>query len=91
MERRFRIRLNELLDDAEVPPGLLRGALPRLEAFVQPFVASLQRGQQDLHARRYVAGLLSTLPDKNVASIAFWLCERSCAGHMWPRSKPPPS
>ena len=38
MERRFRVRLDELLDDAEVPPGLLRGVLPRLEAFLQPFV-----------------------------------------------------
>jgi hypothetical protein len=35
MERRFRIRLDELLEDAEVPPGLLRGVfhllLDRLE------------------------------------------------------------
>ena len=41
MERRFRVRLDELLSGAEVPPGLLRGALPRLEAFLEPFVASL--------------------------------------------------
>jgi hypothetical protein len=30
MERRFRVRLDELLDDAQVCPGLLRGVLPRL-------------------------------------------------------------
>jgi hypothetical protein len=29
MERRFRVRLEELLDDAQVRPGLLRGVLPR--------------------------------------------------------------
>src|SRR5262245_24081883 len=38
VERRYRIRLNELLEDAEIPPGLLRGALPRLEAFLRPFL-----------------------------------------------------
>ena len=41
MERRFRVRLEELLADAEVPPGLLRGVLPRLEAFLEPFAAAL--------------------------------------------------
>src|SRR5262249_34572845 len=35
MEQRFQVRLKELLSDAEVPPGLLRGVLPRLEAFRQ--------------------------------------------------------
>lgn len=34
MERRFRVRLGELRDDAEVRPGLLRGLAPRLEAFL---------------------------------------------------------
>ncbi len=41
MERRFRVRLDELLDDAEVLPGLLRAACcRRLQDFLQPFVAS---------------------------------------------------
>ena len=31
MERRFRIRLEELLNDAEVRPSMLAGVLPRLE------------------------------------------------------------
>jgi hypothetical protein len=38
MERRFRVRLQELLDDAVVRPSLLRGVLPRVESFLQPFV-----------------------------------------------------
>ena len=41
MERRFRVRLQELLDDAEVPPGLMRGLPQRLEGFLQPFVEAL--------------------------------------------------
>ena len=45
MERRFRVRLDELLTDTEVPPDLLRGLLPRLEAFLRPFVATLQHDE----------------------------------------------
>jgi hypothetical protein len=62
--------LDELLDDAEVPPGLLRGLQPRLESFLQPFVLSMRRDEQRQNARHYVRGLLSCLPDKNVESIA---------------------
>jgi SRSO17 transposase len=71
MERRFRVRLDELLDDAEVPPGLLRGVLPRLEAFLEPFVASLTRAEQRRNARHYVQGLLSDLGGKNAEAIAY--------------------
>jgi SRSO17 transposase len=71
MERRFRVRLAELLQDAEVPDSLLRGVLPRLESFVEPFVAALQTAEQRTHARHYVAGLLSDLPSKDAESIAY--------------------
>jgi SRSO17 transposase len=71
MERRFRVRLNELLDDAEVRPGLLRGVLPRLEAFLQPFVEVLQTPAQQTNAKHYVQGLLSDLDGKDVESIAY--------------------
>jgi len=71
MERRFRVRLGELLNDAEVPPGLLRGALPRLESFLQPFVAALQVPEQRTNAKDYVQGLLSDLKGKDVESIAY--------------------
>jgi SRSO17 transposase len=71
MERRFRARLDELLGDAEVPPGLLHGVLPRLEAFLGPFVASLTRAEQRLNARHYVQGLLSDLDAKNAEAIAY--------------------
>src|SRR6478735_3450458 len=71
MERRFRVRLDELLSDAEVPAGLLRGVLPRLEAFLQPFVAALRSPQQRTNARQYVQGLLSDLGSKDAESIAY--------------------
>ena len=71
MERRFRVRLDELLDDAQVPPGLLRGVLPRLDAFLQPFVTALQTPERRTNARHYVQGLLSDLGSKDVESIAY--------------------
>jgi SRSO17 transposase len=71
MERRFRVRLEELLDDAEVPPGLMRGVFPRLEAFLQPFVEAPRSPEQQTNARHYVQGLLSDLGGKDVESIAY--------------------
>jgi SRSO17 transposase len=71
MERRFRIRLDELLRDAEVRPSLLKGVVPRLEAFLQPFVKTLQSPEQQTNARQYVQGLLSDLDSKDAESIAY--------------------
>jgi SRSO17 transposase len=71
MERRFRVRLDELMDDAEVRPSLLRGVFPRLEAFLQPFVEVLQTPEQQTNAQHYVQGLLSALDSKDVESIAY--------------------
>src|SRR3954464_10341956 len=71
MDRRFAARRAELLADAEVDPRILRGVLPRLERFLDPFVALLQRSEQGGHARTYVAGLVSSLEYKNVESIAY--------------------
>jgi SRSO17 transposase len=71
MERRFAARRDQLFADAEVHPCILRGVLPRLERFLDPFVEVLQRSEQGQHARHYVAGLLSNLEYKNVESIAY--------------------
>jgi SRSO17 transposase len=71
MERRFRVRLDELLEDAHVPPHLLRGVLPRLKTFLQPFVATLHSPEQQTNAQHYVQGLLSDLPSKDAESIAY--------------------
>src|SRR3954451_10461725 len=71
MERRYQARLDELLSDAEVHPGLLRGLLPRLETFLEPFVEPLCCREQRTNARHYVSGLLSDLKSKDAESIAY--------------------
>jgi SRSO17 transposase len=71
MERRFRVRLDELLADAEVPAGLMRGVFPRLEAFLRPFASALRSPEQRTNARHYVQGLISDLGSKDAESIAY--------------------
>jgi len=71
MERRYRVRLRELLDDAVVRPEQWQGMLARLERFVEPFVACWVRSKQRILAQRYVAGLVSQVERKNVESIAY--------------------
>jgi SRSO17 transposase len=71
MERRFQARLDELLGDAEVRPGLLRGLLVRLESFLEPFVDSMVSPEQRTNASHYVSGLLSDLKSKDAESIAY--------------------
>src|SRR5437870_8951029 len=71
MERRFRIRLGELLNDAEVRPSVLTGVLPRLETFLRPFVVALTSSEQRVNAQHYVQGLLSDLDGKDIESIAY--------------------
>ncbi len=71
MERRYQVRLQELLDDAVVEPEQLQGMLARLEQFVEPFAANLVRTKQRTLARQYVAGLASQVNRKNVESIAY--------------------
>ena len=71
MERRFRTRLDELVNDAAVRPSLLKGMMPRLESFLQPFVDPLRSPEQQTNARQYVQGLLSELDSKDAESIAY--------------------
>jgi SRSO17 transposase len=71
MERRYRIRLDELLCDAEVRPSLLTGVMARLQSFLQPFVVTLQSAEQRTNAQQYVQGLLSDLDGKDIESIAY--------------------
>ena len=64
-------RLEEMLEDAEVPPELLKDLLPRLETFVSPFLAILGGSEQRKHATEYITGLLSNLERKTGESIAY--------------------
>ena len=71
MERRFSVRLKELLGDAVVQPEQVRGLLGRLRRFVDPFADCLVRSKQRVLTQQYVAGLLSQVERKNVESIAY--------------------
>lgn len=71
MDRRYQVRLQELLDDAVVEPEQSQGMLARLDQFVEPFAACLVRGKQRALAQQYVAGLTSQVKRKNVESIAY--------------------
>src|SRR5271166_3870391 len=71
MERRFAARMQEALEGANVDPHVFRDVQPRLEKFLEPFVARLRETEQKVHARKYVMGLLSDLKRKNVESVAY--------------------
>ena len=71
MERRFEVRLHELLEDARVSPALVRGLMPRLELFLEPFAGALGTAEQGVKLGHYVSGLLSDLESKDVESIAY--------------------
>ena len=71
MERRFEVRLEELLDDAVLEPRVTNGMLNRLERFIKPFAVALMSPEQGLHAWEYVAGLFSDMKRKNAETIAY--------------------
>ena len=73
MERRYELRLAEMLAQAEVSPDLTRGLLERLDSFVGPFANSLPGAAQHRHAVEYLTGLLSKLERKNGEAIAYLL------------------
>jgi hypothetical protein len=49
MERRYDLRMTELMADAVVPPRAFQGMLSRLARFVEPFAARLGTSQQQRH------------------------------------------
>ena len=71
MERRYELRLEQMLAQAEVSPGAMQGLLTRLEAFVEPFAATLTEAEQRRHAAEYMTGLLSKLQRKTGEAIAY--------------------
>jgi SRSO17 transposase len=71
MERRYEVRLEQMLAQAEVSPELMRGLLKRLETFAEPFVDSLSGPQQRRHVAEYMTGLLSKLERKTGEAIAY--------------------
>jgi SRSO17 transposase len=71
MDANYEDRKRELLDECSVAPQVFERVMPRLERFMQPFVATLVRREQVDHAHTFVQGLLSDLETKNVESIAY--------------------
>ncbi len=71
MERRYEARLEEMSEDAEVPPEMTEGMLTRSETFVHPFAAALEEPAQRRHAFEYMTGLLSDLKHKTGEAIAY--------------------
>jgi SRSO17 transposase len=71
MERRYELRLDQMLAQAEVSPELMQDLLDRLDAFVEPFAASLDQLEQRRHSVEYMTGLLSKLPRKSGEAIAY--------------------
>lgn len=71
MEAKFEDRKQELMDECSVAPQVFDRVMPRLERFMEPFVATLVRREQIDHAQTFVQGLLSDLENKNVESIAY--------------------
>jgi hypothetical protein len=71
MERRYEVRLEQMLAQAEVSPELMRGLLKRLETFAEPFAKSLAQPEQQRHAAEHMAGLLSKLERKTGEAIAY--------------------
>jgi SRSO17 transposase len=71
MERRYELRLEQMLAQAEVSPELMRGLLKRLEVFVEPFSKSFLQPEQRRHAAEYMTGLLSKLERKTGEAIAY--------------------
>jgi SRSO17 transposase len=89
MERRFEVRMEELMKECEVPKAVFDGLEDRLREFVEPFAALLCREEQGEHAQTYAAGLLSQLQEKNVESIAYlhdqerWNLQHFIGGSPW--------
>ena len=71
MERRYELRLEQMLAQAEVPPELTRGLLGRLSAFIEPYAEALREPEQRQHAAEYMTGLISGLERKTGEAIAY--------------------
>src|SRR6266436_2571435 len=70
MDARYTIRRAQLLEECQVAPEVFEQVMPRLRAFMAPFVDTLQGQAPRAHAQTYVRGLLSDVERKNVESIA---------------------
>jgi len=71
MEARYALRKTQLLAECQIAPEIFEQVIPRLYAFMKPFVTTFQGQAADQHAKTYVCGLLSNVEHKNIESIAY--------------------
>jgi SRSO17 transposase len=71
MEARYAFRKSQLLDECQMAPEIFEQVIPRLYAFMTPFVKTFQGQAAAQHAQTYVSGLLSDVERKNIESIAY--------------------
>lgn len=71
MERRFELRKEALVQEAQVNPAAFADLQRRLESFVEPFARCMVRSEQRQHALDFVSGLISDVDRKNAESIAY--------------------
>src|SRR3972149_9771152 len=72
MERRFDVRLEELVDDAVLDDRTPQGMLERLKTFAMPFAACLAGSELQRHVWEYMSGLFSDVKRKNAETIAYF-------------------
>jgi SRSO17 transposase len=72
MERRFDVRLEELLDDAVLDERIPQGMLERLKTFTTPFAICLTGSEMQRHVWEYIGGLFSDVKRKNAETIAYF-------------------
>jgi len=70
MEARYTLRKTPLLAECQIAPEIFEQVIPRLYAFMKPFVTTFQGQAADQHAKTSVCGLLSNVEHKNIESIA---------------------
>jgi SRSO17 transposase len=87
-EDQFEERKLQVIAECKLAPEVFHEVVPRLEAFMQPFVERLNRCDQGAHARTMIRGLVSDLKNKNVESIAYLHDQdRNCLQHFMGVSK----
>jgi hypothetical protein len=71
MEARYAFRKSQLLDEWQMAPEMFEQVIPRLYAFMKPFVQTFQGQAAAQHANTSVSGLRSDVERKNIASMAY--------------------
>jgi SRSO17 transposase len=72
MERRYAERLDAMLAECQIDPGLFEGMLERLDRFIQPFANELSTPERRGYVENYVTGLCAPVKRKTSETIAYF-------------------